>query len=119
MIDQAFTKDARALSAGVMTYLRRNSRVSTAVPKIQKLLTRVTAQARKEKTAIVTTSVGLTVAEKELLQRTLEKHLHHGVVVENEVTPNVVGGMKIQVGDWVIDTTIAGQLTQLVMQLAA
>lgn len=117
MIDQSLTKDARAFSDGVVRYLRRHSKTGTAVPKVQQLLTRVTAKARKEKTATVETCVALTIAEQETLCEMLEKKLQHEVVVENTVTPDLIGGMRIYVGDWVVDTTIASQLSQLAFEL--
>jgi len=113
------TKDARDLSDGVVSYLRRGSKVSSAVPKIQRLLTRVTAQARKEKTALVESGIALTVAEKQSLEKTLERIIGHEIAVENTVNPSVVGGLRIQVGDWVVDTTIASQLSQLAHNLMA
>ena len=113
------TKDARELSDRVVDYLRRSGRAATVVPKVQKLLTRVTEQARKEKMALVSTAIALTSDEKEALAVLLSKKLSHEVVIENVVKPEVLGGLRIQVGDWVVDTTIVSQLSQLAEQLTA
>jgi F0F1-type ATP synthase delta subunit len=113
------TKDARALSDGVMKYLRRDGKNTSSVPKVQRLLTRVTAQARKEKVAFVETGIALNNIEKKSLETMLAKMLDHEISVENTVNPEVVGGMKIQVGDWVVDTTLASQLQELAVNLTA
>lgn len=113
------TRDARALSDRVVAYLRQNGHAAAVVPKVQKLLTRVTAQARKEKTAVVMTSVAMSASEKGTLTKTLEKILGHEVVVENVINAEVIGGMKIQVGDWVVDTTLASQLSGFSLQLTS
>jgi len=118
-MNTALTKDARALSDGVMTYLKRGGKNTSAVPKVQRLLTRVTAQARKEKTALVETGIALNLIEKKSLETMLAKILGHEITIENAVNPTVVGGMKIQVGDWVVDTTLASQLQQLAANLTA
>jgi ATP synthase F1 delta subunit len=117
MADQTLTKDARELSDGLITYLKKNGKVASVVPKVQKLLTRVSAQAKKDHTAVVETSVALSTAEKEAIRDALRKVLNHDVSIDNVVAPELIGGLRIQVGDWVVDTTVAHQLSQLAGRL--
>lgn len=119
MADNTLTKDARGLVSEVVTYLKRDWQSSTVVPRVQTLLSRVTAQAKKEKTAIVTTSVALSEAEKKTLTQILSKIMGHDMEIENTVADDVIGGMRIQVGDWVVDTTLESQLTRLGATLTA
>lgn len=117
MTSQHLTKDARALTDGVVTYLRRRGGNDSVVPKVQRLLIRVSEQAKKEKRAIVQTGVPLNASEKSSLEAILFRLLGHEVVVENTVHPDVVGGLRIQVADWVVDTTIKNQLNELIAKL--
>ncbi len=112
-MDSSLTKDARGLIDGVVTYLRHQGRAKSVVPKVQTLLGRVAAQARKEKIARVETSVALTVSEKNALQKVLTRMVGREVRVESVVTPEVLGGLRIQIGDWVVDTTLTSQLDQM------
>jgi F-type H+-transporting ATPase subunit delta len=117
--DQTVTKNVRELSDGVVQYLRHEGRSSSMVPKVQRLLSRVSAQAHNEKTALVESSVALTPSEKKGLEQTLSKIIGHDMTVENKINPEIVGGLRIQVADWLVDTSIASQLTKLAESLTA
>lgn len=117
MAGKLLSKDARDLSDGLVMYLKKNGKASSVVPKVQKLLTRVSAQAKKDNTAIVESSVALSSSEKEAIRAAVRKVLNHDVSIDNVVTPEVIGGLRIQVGDWVVDTTVAHQLSQLAGRL--
>ena len=108
------TKDARSFVEGVVTYLRQDGRSQIMVPKVQEFLGRVTDQAKKEKVAHIDTSVLLSGSEKLSIGRGLAKIVGHEVDLKCSVKSHVLGGMKIQIGDWVLDRTLAGQLEQLV-----
>jgi F0F1-type ATP synthase delta subunit len=41
------------------------------------------------------------------------------MTVENKINPEIVGGLRIQVADWLVDTSIASQLTKLAESLTA
>lgn len=62
------------------------------------------------KTVLVTTAVPLTQEEKERLMEGLCEKYDVELKIKTQVSPNVLGGMKIQVGSEVIDTTIGNQL---------
>ncbi len=117
MSHQLLSKDVRELSDDVVTYLKRNGRSSSVIPKVQRLFSKVTAQEKRGRTAIVESSIALAPAEKKTLEASLAKVFGHEMSVQNVVTPEALGGLRIQVGDWVVDTTIASQLSQLAMQL--
>lgn len=111
------TKDARGFVEGVVTYLRQDGRSQTMVPKIQELLGKVTDQAKKEKVAHLDTSVLLSGQEKTAIGKALAKIVGHEVGLECAVKPNLLGGLKIQIGDWVLDRTISSQLQQMASML--
>jgi len=83
------------------------------VPDVQILLEKVTSQAKKEKYARVEGSVPFTEDEKKKISSVLAKLIGHPVILRSRISPDVLGGVKIQVGDWVVDTTLKYQLGKL------
>ena len=63
--------------------------------------------------AVVTTAVELPAGEKDELARTLGARLGKEVALRALVDPRVLGGLKLQYGDHMIDATIATRLQQL------
>lgn len=83
------------------------------IPEVQILLEKITSQAKKEKYANVEGGVPFSDAEKKAISIFLAKLIGHTVSLRCRVNPDVLGGVKIQVGDWVVDTTLSYQLGQL------
>jgi len=69
--------------------------------------------------AIVTTAIELERADRERLQRELSKRLNKEVRLSVVVDPRIVGGLKLQYGDRVVDASVANRLQQLRRRLAA
>ncbi len=67
--------------------------------------------------ARVTSAVALTGEEKTAVAQKLRSVIGHDVTVESIVDPEVLGGMKIEVGEWVIDATVIHQLESLARSL--
>ncbi len=63
--------------------------------------------------AEVQTAVDLTEEEKERLARRLEALLGKRVVVRHQVTPRILGGVVVKIGDQLIDASVAGRLAAL------
>jgi F-type H+-transporting ATPase subunit delta len=68
--------------------------------------------------ARVTTAVELSSADKELLGRRLSQKLGKDVRLTADVDSRIVGGLKLQYGDHLIDASVAARLQQLRRQLA-
>ena len=68
---------------------------------------------RRRLVAFVRSAVALDPQEKERLARALAGIYGHEVQVKAEVDPSVLGGMTVQVGDELVDGTIAGRLDRL------
>lgn len=111
------TKDARGFVDGVVDYIRNEGRSKSSIPKVEAFLGKVTAQAKKEKMAHVASSVLLTEKEKEMLQSTLARILGHVVDLQCSVDDRLIAGLNIQVGDWVVDTSLKSQLEEMAKQL--
>ena len=69
--------------------------------------------------AVATTAVELDAAERDRVAAELSKRLGKDVRLEVVVDPGVLGGLKVQFGDRVVDATVASRLQQLRRRLAA
>lgn len=64
-------------------------------------------------TASVTSAIALTADEKKTVEMVVRKTVEGDIVFSYTVTPEVLGGVRVQVGDLVLDTTVASQLKKL------
>ena len=69
--------------------------------------------------ATATTAVEVTAAEREHITRELSDRLAKDVRLTVVVDPRILGGLRLQIGDHVIDATVAARLQQLRRRLAA
>ena len=69
--------------------------------------------------ATVTTAIELETAHRERVARQLSKRLDKDVRLNLVVDPRILGGMKLQYGDRVVDASVATRLEQLRRRLAA
>ncbi|MEK7129843.1 MAG: F0F1 ATP synthase subunit delta [Patescibacteria group bacterium] len=114
---QPLSKDARGFVDGIVGYLQREDKDSPVVGRVRTLLHRVTVTAKQEKLATIESSVGLTVHEKGQISHVLARILGHSVALSVRVKPEVLAGLRIQVGDWVVDTSLAHQVDVLAQSL--
>jgi F0F1-type ATP synthase delta subunit len=106
----ALPKDARGFVDSVVDYLKHGDTKRKTVPKVESLLTKISARAKRENEALVESAVGLSESEKDELSKVLEKLFGHPLTVVNAVKPELIGGLRVQVADWVVDMTIKTQL---------
>ena len=107
---KGITKEARGFVSGVMGYLKGERKAKSMMPKMQKLLSKVTEQARVARTATVMSAVKLTKAEEAKVGKFLGTLVGHSVSIRTEVHEDLLGGVRIQVADWIIDTSIKTQI---------
>lgn len=65
------------------------------------------------RTAEVTTAVPLSPEDRAALEAQLVKRFGNNLVFEYTVDPSVIGGVRVRVGDRVIDGTVAGRLNAM------
>ncbi|WP_433140984.1 F0F1 ATP synthase subunit delta [Actinomadura nitritigenes] len=71
---------------------------------------RIVAQRRQRLVALVRTPVALTDAQRTRLAAVLAAAYGHEVHLNIELDPTAIGGLSIEIGDEIIDGTIAGRL---------
>ncbi len=71
---------------------------------------KIAAWRRQQITAIVTSAVELDQAQRDRLAAALSSDYARSVFITTQVDPSVLGGLKVQIGDDVIDGTVARRL---------
>ncbi len=110
------THDARGFVEGVVSYLRREGKAEQYVPRVRKLLQKVTASTRRQQEARVRSVVALTASEKQALGRVLASVIGRPVTIRCTVDRSLLGGLRVDIGDLIIDTTLSRQLNHFVEQ---
>lgn len=70
-------------------------------------------QQEASKTAFVTSAIPLTKEEKQKLAIDLGFVYGKNFIIRTRVSPEVIGGLKIQIGSTIIDATIKSQLERM------
>ena len=82
------------------------------------MCTRIAAERRQRLIAVVRTATGLSDAQRRRLADALAGIYGHEVYVNIVIDPKVMGGMTIQVGDELIDASVASRLAAVRRKLA-
>ena len=98
--------------------LIESGRVDQA-PGIEEEFQRLADEAAGRVRATVTTAVDLTDEDRDRVAWQLSTRLKKQVRLDVVVDPRVIGGLKLQYGDRVVDATVATRLQQLRRRLAA
>jgi F-type H+-transporting ATPase subunit delta len=115
------TRSPRPLDAEATNLARlliESGRVKEA-PAIQEEFESLADQAAGRVRATVTTAIALETEDRERVQRELSRRLDREVRLSVDVDPRIIGGLKLQYGDRVVDATVATRLQQLRRRLAA
>jgi len=113
---KALTRDAKGFIEGITQYIQNEGKVSV-LPKVQILLGKVAAQNQKETVANVKSSVALTLEEQKRIEQILYTLVGHPVSLVTSIDDKLLGGLKIQIGDWIIDTSLLGQLEEMAQHI--
>jgi F-type H+-transporting ATPase subunit delta len=79
---------------------------------------KVAAAWRNRLVAIVRTAIPLDQADRDRLARTLSRHYGHDIHLNVLLDPEVIGGLRVELGEEVIDGTVAGRLDDARRRLA-
>ncbi|MFZ5365613.1 MAG: ATP synthase F1 subunit delta [Patescibacteria group bacterium] len=63
--------------------------------------------------AVVISAVPLDVPQEKRIKEVIEHKTGKQTLIKNIIDPGVIGGLRILVGDWIIDSTIIGKLERL------
>lgn len=113
----SLARDARYFVDGVTKYLQQQGTSDAMLPKVTAALHKISSSAGTEKTARVESVVVLTPREKTEISRLLSRLLTHTVIIECKFNKELIGGLRIAVGDWIVDTSLRGQIDTMKEQL--
>lgn len=105
--------DARGFVNGVVTQLKQTGSSSPASSRVQSLLLKMSSGARKERQAVVESAVKLTAEEERGIEQVLSTVSGHEVSLETHIDPTLIAGIRIQMADWVMDTSMKSELQNM------
>lgn len=109
---KSVSKDARGFVEGVISHLKQG-KGATMTPKVQSLLLKMSASAKHEHQAKVESAVKLTPAEMQTIVRVLSRVSGHEVGLTSVVNPSLIGGLRVTMADWVMDSSIRNELKEM------
>ncbi|MFN2200643.1 MAG: ATP synthase F1 subunit delta [Caldilineaceae bacterium] len=83
------------------------------LPELPGALAAVATDQRQPTRAEVTSAVELTEQEKDALRKKLAEEFGRDLMFSFSVDPSLMGGLRVRVGDRLIDTSVASRLTAL------
>jgi F-type H+-transporting ATPase subunit delta len=117
LVDSLLKSKADAGTLAIVRHLVQTPR-GRRIGELLALAADIVADASGGVVANVTAAAPLTAAQLETLAATLTKQYGREPRIAVRVDPSVIGGLRVQVGDDVIDGTIASRLSELRLQLA-
>lgn len=96
--------------------LAKNKRLQ-ALPSILETFAMHVAQEKQQQTAVVYCALELSDEHRKHIQATLKKKYAQDFVLKCEIDSSLIAGVRVQVGDEVIDSSIKAKLQRLNQQL--
>lgn len=107
------SKDAHSFVDGVVRYLKTEQGSASFLPKVESLLGKMSSHDKKERTAYVASVCEFTDQQKITMAKILEALVDHPIQVVYKLEPTLLGGVKVQLGDLVVDTSLSAQLDRI------
>ena len=117
LVDRLFGGKADAGALAIVRHLVQSPRGRRIGPLIQQAAETV-ADASGGFVATVTAAAPLSATQLDALSKALSKQYGREPRIAVRLDPSVIGGLRVQVGDEVIDGTVASRLSELRLQLA-
>ena len=117
LVERLFTGKLSASAVGIVRHLVANPRGRRLSPALRESA-RVAADEGGSELATVTVAAPLTGEQQSRISSMLEKNAGRPVRVTTVIDPSLVGGVRIQIGDDVIDGSVRSRLDDLRLQLA-
>lgn len=92
--------------------LANNNRL-TLLPHISKLFEQFRAAAEKNLVVQVKSVIPVPEEDRQKLERMLQEKFCKDIIMQYEIDPQLLGGVLIEAGDYVIDASIRGQLQRM------
>jgi F-type H+-transporting ATPase subunit delta len=117
LVERLLGGQASSAATAILVHLVQSPR-GRRVRELIDRATRIVADAEGRVVATVTSAVALSAAQRARLERSLAAQHGREVLVDVVIDPAILGGLRVQVGDEVVDGTVAARLSDLRLQLA-
>jgi F-type H+-transporting ATPase subunit delta len=117
-LDALLPDDIRADVRNFLYLILREGHLGLLNNVIEDLM-RLSAHVPEARDARVTSAVPLTAEEKDAFRSRISKHFGSDVEIKFHVEPSIMGGAIVQVGDKIVDGSIASKLNALQQRLIA
>lgn len=112
IVDQLFADSLDETSIRFL-HLLIEKRRSEVLPYVHNLYVEMANEYRGILPAFVTSAVPLTADEEKALMARLQELSGRRILLHKEVKPELIGGVRVRLGDTVIDGTVVGYLRRL------
>ena len=89
------------------------------IAELVRFATTIVAEQSGSTIATITVAARLTSAQADRLQEALSLQYGNSIRINQVVDPGVLGGMRVQIGDEIIDGTVANRIADLRLRLAS
>jgi len=110
---KSVSKDAHSFVEGIISHLKQTGKAREVTPRVQSLLVKMTASSKRDHQARVESAVKLNSAETQAIARVLSRIIGREVSLTSTVNPSLIGGLKITLADWVMDSSVGNELTRM------
>ena len=90
-----------------------------ALPSIQEAFRDLRDEASGRVRVLASTASAMTPPQSSTVRTSLAEKLKREVVLEEQVKPELLGGVRLQIGDWVADGTVARRLSDMARTVMA
>lgn len=118
LFEKALPAKLPDLGQKFLTTLAQNKRIA-ALPEVAAQYTVLKNKHLGAAEAKVTSAYEMTAAQQSELQTVLEKRFGRKLNLTVDVDESLIGGVKVQVGDEVLDTSVQARLNQLKQTIAS
>jgi F-type H+-transporting ATPase subunit delta len=107
------TKDARNFVEGVVSYIKKEGKSPLAEQKVKKYLSKVSEADTRLFVARIESAVTLDQSERSEIEKIIHGLTGRNIRAEYKVLPKLLGGVRVTIGEWILDTTLIGQLHRM------
>ena len=116
IIDKTLSKVVSSLELDLLCYLIDSDHINL-LQLIIKQFNLICSQQNKTTQVVLTTVNKMSLEEKNEVVKSIENALNKKIILNNQLDPNMIGGIKLRIGNMIIDGSISQRLEKLKQSL--